>query len=407
MMKKRSVGRKRLRWVAFAALLSLAAAACGGGAEETTTTRAPTTTAAPAATEAPDTTAAPAATEAPDTTAAPAATEAEAMPETRAYTEDELVDAGVEPGSGEGLKIGYISLGESIPFVKLVSDSIREQTEAAGAEFVFCDSEVDPTKALECARNLAVQQVDVLINFQLFEDAAPQICEEGPQVPVVSIDIHQRPCETTFFGADNRAAGFMTGGATAKHIEANFSCSYDEFILLNADAAGEVVRIRGEGAIEGFEAVCGDIPEDKFNYIDVPSIAVDEARENTSDWLIANPDAEVVALASTNDDMLLGALAAFRNAGREEAFWGTAQGADESSWIELECNEHWVADTAYFPERYGRTAVPTAIALAKGNTVPNPLSTPHVVLTNNPAIAGADEFPTASFTDFYPAQDCG
>ena len=291
--------------------------------------------------------------------------------------------------------------------MKLVSDSIRAEAEAAGAEFVFCDSEVDPTVALECARTLAVQEVDVLINFQLFEDAAAQICEEGPQVPVVSIDIHQRPCETTFFGADNHAAGFMTGAATGKHIEASFGCEYDEFILLNALAAGEVVQIRGDGAVEGFEAICGPIPEDKFNLIDVPSIAVDEARENTTDWLTANPDAMVVPLASTNDDMLLGALAGFRNAGREEAFWGTAQGADESSWIELNCNPHWVADTAYFPERYGRTAVPAAIALAKGNTVPNPLATAHFILTDNPAIAGATEFPTAAFTDFYPAQDCG
>lgn len=391
---RKYVGRRGFRGVVAAVLLAMAAAACGGGAEETTTT------AAPAAAEESTTTQAP-------TTMAEATTTTEAMAETRAYTAEELTDVDAVPGSGDGIKIGYISLGDSIPFVKLVSDSIRDEAEAAGAEFVFCDSEVDPSKALECARNLAVQEVDVLINFQLFEDAAAQICEEGPQVPVVSIDIHQRPCETTFFGADNQAAGFMTGAATAKHIQANYSCNYDEFILLNADAAGEVVKIRGDAAVEGFESVCGDIPEDKYNYIDVPSIAVDEARTNTSDWLIANPDAEVVALASTNDDMLLGALAAFRNAGREEAFWGTAQGADESSWIELECNEHWVADTAYFPERYGRTAVPAAIALAKGNTVPNPLSTAHYVLTNNPAIAGAEEFPTAPFTDFYPAQTCG
>ena len=76
------------------------------------------------------------------------------------------------PAAGDGIKIGYISLGESIPFVKLVSDSIRAEAEAAGAEFVFCDSEVDPAKALECGRIMAVQEVDVLINFQLFEDAA-------------------------------------------------------------------------------------------------------------------------------------------------------------------------------------------------------------------------------------------
>ena len=61
---------------------------------------------------------------------------------------------GAEPGSGRGLKIGYISLGDSIPFVNLVSQSLAEQAEIAGAEFVPCDSEVDAAKALACAQNL-------------------------------------------------------------------------------------------------------------------------------------------------------------------------------------------------------------------------------------------------------------
>ena len=90
-----------------------------------------------------------------------------------------LTVRGAEPGSGEGLKIGYISLGDSIPFVNLVSQSLAEQAEIAGAEFVPCDSEVDAAKALACAQNLRVQEVDGLINFQLFEDAAEQICAEG------------------------------------------------------------------------------------------------------------------------------------------------------------------------------------------------------------------------------------
>ena len=319
-MKKMVLGRRK--WVAFAVVSMLTAAACGGG--ETADTAAPATTAAPAATEAPAVTEAPAATEASTTTAAPTTTEA--MPETRAYTAEELTDVDAAPGSGDGIKIGYISLGESIPFVKLVSDSIRAEAEAAGAEFVFCDSEVDPAKALECGRIMAVQEVDVLINFQLFEDAAAQICEEGPQVPVVSIDIHQRPCETTFFGADNHAAGFMTGGATAKHIEANFNCEYDEFILLNALAAGEVVQIRGEGAVAGFESICGAIPEDKYNLIDVSVHRGGRGEGEHLRLVDRQPGAEVVALASTNDDMLLGALAAFRNAGAGGCVLGNGPG---------------------------------------------------------------------------------
>ena len=35
-----------------------------------------------------------------------------------------------------------------------------------------------------------------------------------------------------------------------------------------------------------------------------------------------------------------------------------AQGADPSAWKEIACNPVWVADAAYFPERYGRTVIP-------------------------------------------------
>jgi hypothetical protein len=80
------------------------------------------------------------------------------------------------PGSGEGIKIGYISLGESIPFVKLVSDSIKEQARIAGAELVFCDSQLDASKALECGQNLKVQNVQGVLNFQAFAASAPEIC---------------------------------------------------------------------------------------------------------------------------------------------------------------------------------------------------------------------------------------
>jgi ribose transport system substrate-binding protein len=46
---------------------------------------------------------------------------------------------GATPGSGKGLKIGYISLGEQVPFVVLVSNSIKKQAKIAGAQLVFCD----------------------------------------------------------------------------------------------------------------------------------------------------------------------------------------------------------------------------------------------------------------------------
>ena len=107
------------------------------------------------------------------------------------------------PASTTPHKVGYISLGESIPFVKLVSDNIKAEAEKAGVEIAFCDSEIDAAKALACAQNLKVQGVEAVLNFQLFEDSSPEVCAAYGDLPTIAIDIHQAPCEVAFMGADN------------------------------------------------------------------------------------------------------------------------------------------------------------------------------------------------------------
>lgn len=304
-------------------------------------------------------------------------------------TEDEVVEEATEeaaegpgefvldvvPGSGEGLKVGYISLGDSIPFVKLVSDDIKAQAEVAGVELLFCDSEIDAAKALECARNFNTQGVDGIINFQLDETAAPQICEAGPDVPTVAVDIHQDPCEVTFMGADNQFAGELAGTNLGEYFASNFNCEVDELVSLESPGAGAVNEARAGGAIAGFTSVC-DIPEDKIRRIDGGQ-TIDGGREKFADVLTALTGAERIAVVSLNDDMLLGAFAAATAVGREGQVYGVAQGADPSSWDQIQNNPNWIGDTAYFPERYGTIAIPAIIGHIKGQSVPAELFVPH------------------------------
>src|SRR5437868_15239749 len=164
---------------------------------------------------------------------------------------------GATPGSGKGLKIGYISLGESVPFVVLVSNSIKKQAKIAGAQLVFCDSALDAAKALDCAKTFKTQGVQGYLNFQLFANASAQICKAGPQVPVISIDIHQKPCEVAFMGADNAYAGYIAGQSLGKYVKAHLNCKYDAFVWLHSSAAGVVDTLRLGGQQHGFESVCG------------------------------------------------------------------------------------------------------------------------------------------------------
>ena len=163
------------------------------------------------------------------------------------------------PGSGKGLKLGYISLGESVPFVRLVSNGIKAQAKRAGAQLVFCDSALDAAKALDCAKTFKTQGVQGYLNFDVFQNASASICKAGPQVPVIAIDIHQKPCEKSFMGANNLYAGYIAGKAVGQYFKRRFNCKYDTYVSLESSAAGVVNDQRMGGYRQGFTSVCGTI----------------------------------------------------------------------------------------------------------------------------------------------------
>jgi ribose transport system substrate-binding protein len=374
--------------------VALGVAACGGD-DSSSTTAAPaaTTEAAPASSAAPTTaeaatseaaTSDAATSEAASTDAAtsePAPTDAtsEAAPE---QSPDIATYTGAEPASGDGIKIGYISLGESIPFVKIVSDSIKAEADKAGAELVFCDSQLDGQKALDCARSLKTQGVQGIINFQLDSKAAPAVCAAGPDVPTLAIDIHQPPCEVSFMGAFNTRAGELLGEAIGNAVLDGGTCTYDTFVLLNAPAAGDVVKQRADGTRAGFEKVCGAVPGDKFREVDGKA-TTDGGRTAFADTLTALSGQKKIIVASLNDDMALGAKAAAKTAGRTADVWIGSHGADPTSHEDIRTNPQWIGDVAYFPESYGSIAVPAIIDAIKGNTLPKNLLVNHEVITKD------------------------
>jgi ribose transport system substrate-binding protein len=282
----------------------------------------------------------------------------------------------------QAFKVGYISLGESIPFVKLVSDNIKAEAEKAGVEIAFCDSEIDAAKALACAQNLKVQEVQAVLNFQLFEDSSPEICAAYGGLPTIAIDIHQAPCEVAFMGADNTKAGEIAGKHVGDSLKAENDCDYTAVVTLDTKGAGATTEARVNGMIAGFEQACGKIDQAKFRSLDVGG-TTDLAVTKFGDQLSALAPGGIIVVLSLNDDMSLGAFAAARTAGREAELRLAGQGADPTSWKEIACNPQWLADTAYFPERYGEILIPAVVKLLNGETIEKNLFTQHEVVTKD------------------------
>lgn len=296
-----------------------------------------------------------------------------------AATDAPATDAPATDAPAEAFKIGYISLGDSVPFVKLVSDGIREEAEKAGQELLFCDSEIDAAKALACAQNLKVQGAQGVINFQVFQDSSPEICAAYGDLPTIAIDIVQPPCQVAFMGADNREAGRLAGAAIGEYAKTTWDCDYTAYVSLESTAAGAANTDRMGGFRDGFKEFC-EIPADKERILDGAD-RTDPALEQMTNLLGALPGDRIVVTA-INEDGILGAIGAANTLGRQTDLYYAGQGADPSAWKEIACNPNYIGTTAYYPERYGTLLIPNMIKLLQGETIPENIFTEHEIVNS-------------------------
>ena len=179
-------------------------------------------------------------------------------------------------------------------------------------------------------------------------------------------------------GANNAYAGYLTGRAVGQYFKRRFNCQYDAYVSLESSAAGVVNDQRMGGYRQGFQSVCGKIKN--LRKVDGAD-RIDPARTKFADTLTALPGQDRIIVVSINDDGIEGALAAARTAGRADDLFVSGQGADPSAWCEIKNNKQWIADSAYFPEKYGQIGVPYLIRLIKKQRVPKLLYVPHVLIT--------------------------
>jgi ribose transport system substrate-binding protein len=275
-----------------------------------------------------------------------------------------------KPGSGKGLKIGYISLGESIAYIHVVTQGIQKNAKIAGATVIVCDSKLDAALALDCARNFKTEGVNGILNFQVHEDASAKICAAGPKVPVIAIDINQKPCEISFLGVSNYGTGFIVGQGGGEKFKKKFACKYDEMFIVGETASGTVIKQRRSGMRAGFESVCG--PAHNVRLL-LGENTAEKARALTTDGLTAVPSPKKVIMLSTNGDMTIGALSAIKSSGRANDAHIIGFGIDLSQMCPLMKNPSWLGDALLFPEHYGPVAVQNIIKAIKGQAIPKTL----------------------------------
>lgn len=300
--------------------------------------------------------------------------------------------APIEPGIGEGLTIGFTQLGLGIPFTEALQAGMEDAAEVAGVDLITCDSKFDAAEALNCARQFRTREVDGLVTFQADAAAAANICAEGPQVPVIAIDIEQQPCQTSFVGAANAYAGQIVGHELGRYFKEKFDCDYDAWVSLESLAVGIVNDMRMDGMREGFEAVCGPVKNERIIDSGAGGQA-DVAQRQMTDTLTALPGADRVIVVGINEDVITGALAAARSQGRTDDLFLGVQNFDPGN-CQIWTAPGFIASAAYFPEDYALLILPNLIKSIKGEEIAPQILVPHEVIT------------PSNMLDFYPGAQC-
>ncbi len=285
----------------------------------------------------------------------------------------------------QDIKIGYISGGDSDPFVFTVTQSLRAAAQGAGVELFGCDANFDDATALNCARTIGAQGANAVINWHFTAAAAPGLCEAYGGLPTVSLDTTQEPCQRVFVGADGRRAGVIAGEALGKFAKADLSCEFDLYVSIVNLNLPDIVEVRDGGSREGFESVCGAIPSDKYFILNKTEGGADRlanVRRIMTDVLTRNPEAgAILVMASFGDGDGVTAFEAAKAAGRDQDVYVASHGASATACDSIRNNPQWVGSVAYFPEQYGGLAVLAAIKLAKGESVDANIFVEHEFVT--------------------------
>lgn len=267
--------------------------------------------------------------------------------------------------------IGFANLSEEVPFAVDVRRGLEEAVaEAGNIDLIVADNELDGEVALHVAERLVAKEVDLAIEYQIDEKVGTRIMNTFQQagIPVIAVDIPM--VGASYFGADNYQSGRSAGVALGHWIEAHWEGEIDRLIVLEEPRAGALPAARMQGQLDGLQAIIGDLPQETVTHLDGGS-STEASQSVICESLPTWSDEHRLAVISFNDDVALGALNAFRKAGREQDVVVVGQGADRPARMEIRRpNSRFMGSTAYMPETYGEKLIPMALKILWGQAVP-------------------------------------
>src|SRR5450756_655052 len=166
------------------------------------------------------------------------------------------------------LTFGFANLSKQVSLAVDIQASLERAAAVAGINLVVWDNDRNPDIAIRNAEEMAKQKLDLAIEFQLSEQAAPIISDTFGRAGIPLISMVNPHHGTVYFGVNNFRAGVSAGMALADHAIRMWKGKTDEVLLLESPLAGRTTHSRTVGVLRGLEERLGPMPKEMIHHLD-------------------------------------------------------------------------------------------------------------------------------------------
>jgi ribose transport system substrate-binding protein len=287
----------------------------------------------------------------------------------------------VGPTAQPRYKIGYAAQTSEYGFSRAVTRGVVDSASKANVDLVLLDNQYSPDVALVNAKRLLAEKIDLLMEFQTHSQVASLISAQASKykVPLIAIEIPHP--DATYFGVDNCQAGIAAGRYLARWADQHWMGHVDEILLVGMPEAGPLPEARLTGSLLGIRQVLPNSGSSKISVLNGNG-QLDASREVVRRHLDSSA-AHRVLVSAINDLSAIGALEAFKDAGRVEDCAIVGQNGSIEGRLEMrKPNSRLLGSIAYFPERYGEQLIALAFdILSRRNPPPRAVFIKHQLLT--------------------------
>lgn len=268
------------------------------------------------------------------------------------------------------LTFGFANLSKQVSLAVEIQASLEKAASEAGINLLVWDNDRNSETALRNAEEMAKRKVDMAIEFQLSEQAAPVISDIFFRAGIPLISIVNPHHGTVYFGVNNFRAGVCAGMELANFVTRNWKGKIDALVLLESPQAGRTTQSRSVGVIRGFEEKRGPLPKEMIHHLDGGGDR-NISKTATQGFLRSLKGRNKILVVGINDESAVGAAAALANApdSIEAAVVGHG-GSPEILELIAQRKSPCIGTVSFHAERYGPDLLNFALPIVQGKSAP-------------------------------------